>query len=133
MWWVGRTCCAGNEIESAPFGKDLNPSGADLKQHERRGEGTGVYLSRPRPVASRWMQDHTRRPNPAKERQLRNLVAPSEEKVIAAQSRLVGHCRPAHQRIGAGGSSRPASGNRHGRHEGRPLHCQCLRISLFEA
>ena len=78
------------------------------------------------------MQDHTCQPNPATVRQLCNLVAPSEEKIIVRQGRPVGHGRPTCQRLPPAGSSPPPHGDRHQRHEGRPLRSQCLRHLSFE-
>ena len=90
---VGRTCCAGGEIQTPPFGKDLNSSVTDFSRHNSRADEECEYSPRPRPVTPRSMPNLTHRLNPRQQRQLCNLVAPSQKKIIARQSLPAQPCR----------------------------------------
>ena len=76
------------------------------------------------------MQNQTCQLNPVKARQWRDLVEPSEEKIIAAQSRPVGRCRAADENIAPAACPLPARTARHRRHEDTPPQCQCPHCLL---
>ena len=100
-------------------------------RHKSRAGATWAHSPHQRALHPRSMPNHTHWLNPRKQRQLRDLGAPGEEKMIIRQSRPVEHCRPAHQRIGAAGSSRSAPGDRHQRHGVRHARSLCCCRSDF--
>ena len=81
------------EIQTPPFGKDLNSSVTDFSRHNSRADEECEYSPRPRPVTPRSMPNLTHRLNPRQQRQLCNLVAPSQKKIIARQSLPAQPCR----------------------------------------